>query len=300
MKYFTKEVQIGLVAVIGIMVVFFGLKFLKGLNLFSSDDIYYIEFTNISGLTKSSPVYADGYKVGVVKDIQYDYDHHGDINTVVELDKGLRIPRGSSAEIESDMLGNVKVNLLFANNPRERIAPGERIKGNISVGMLGKVADMVPAIEKMLPKLDSILASVNAILADPALSASLHNVKTITSNLTVTTNEMNTLLSKLNKDVPGMINKANGVLDNTNKLTGKLSEVDVEGTMASVNATLTNVKELTRRLNSNEGTLGLLMRDPSLYNNLSSTMRDADSLMVNLRQHPKRYVHFSLFGKKDK
>ena len=102
MKYFTKEVQIGLVAVIGVVVVFFGLKFLKGLNLFSTGDTYYIEFTNISGLSSSSPVYADGYKVGVVKDIQYDYDHRGDIITVVEVDNGLRIPRGSSAEIVSD------------------------------------------------------------------------------------------------------------------------------------------------------------------------------------------------------
>ena len=300
MKYFTKEVQIGLVAVIGVVVVFFGLKFLKGLNLFSTGDTYYIEFTKISGLSSSSPVYADGYKVGVVKDIQYDYDHRGDIITVVEVDNGLRIPRGSSAEIVSDMLGNVKVNLLFANNPRERINPGERIKGNISPGALGKVADMIPAIEKMLPKLDSILASVNALLADPAISSSLHNIKTITSNLTVTTNQMNTLLAGLNHEVPGMINKANGVLDNTNRLTKNLSDVDVAGTMASVNATLNNVKELTAHLNSNEGTLGLLMRDPSLYNNLNSTMMNADSLVINLKQHPKRYVHFSLFGKKDK
>jgi len=107
-------------------------------------------------------------------------------------------------------------------------------------------------------------------------------------------------MAQLNRDVPGMVTRANGVLDNTNKLTRKLSDVDVEGTMNSVNATLNNVRELSERLNSNEGTLGLLMRDPSLYNNLNSTMRDADSLMINLKQHPKRYVHFSVFGKKDK
>ncbi|MBP7358458.1 MAG: MCE family protein [Prevotella sp.] len=300
MKYFSKEVRIGLVAIAGIVVLFFGLKYLKGLNLFSTGNKYYIEFTDISGLTVSSPVYADGYKVGVVKKIEYDYDHRGDINTEVEIDQNLRIPKGSSAEIVSDVLGNVKINMLFSNNPRERILPGERIQGGINSGTLGKVADMVPAIEKMLPKLDSILTSVNTLLADPALAASLHNVKTITSNLTVSTRELNALMAQLNRDVPGMVTRANGVLDNTNKLTRKLSDVDVEGTMNSVNATLNNVRELSERLNSNEGTLGLLMRDPSLYNNLNSTMRDADSLMINLKQHPKRYVHFSVFGKKDK
>jgi len=300
MKYFSKEVRIGLVAIAGIVVLFFGLKYLKGLNLFSTGNKYYIEFTDISGLTVSSPVYADGYKVGVVKKIEYDYDHRGDINTEVEIDQNLRIPKGSSAEIVSDVLGNVKINMLFSNNPRERILPGERIQGGINSGTLGKVADMVPAIEKMLPKLDSILTSVNTLLADPALAASLHNVKTITSNLTVSTRELNVLMAQLSRDVPGMVTRANGVLDNTNKLTRKLSDVDVEGTMNSVNATLNNVRELSERLNSNEGTLGLLMRDPSLYNNLNSTMRDADSLMINLKQHPKRYVHFSVFGKKDK
>lgn len=300
MKYFSKEVRIGLVAIAGIVVLFFGLKYLKGLNLFSTGNKYYIEFTDISGLTVSSPVYADGYKVGVVKKIEYDYDHRGDINTEVEIDQNLRIPKGSSAEIVSDVLGNVKINMLFSTNPRERILPGERIQGGINFGTLGKVADMVPAIEKMLPKLDSILTSVNTLLADPALAASLHNVKTITSNLTVSTRELNVLMAQLNRDVPGMVTRANGVLDNTNKLTRKLSDVDVEGTMNSVNATLNNVRELSARLNSNEGTLGLLMRDPSLYNNLNNTMRDADSLVINLKQHPKRYVHFSVFGKKDK
>lgn len=300
MKYFSKEVRIGLVAIVGILVLFFGLKYLKGLNLFSTGNKYYIEFTDISGLTVSSPVYADGYKVGVVKHIEYDYDHRGDINTEVEIDPNLRIPKGSSAEIVSDVLGNVKVNMLFSNNPRERVLPGERIKGGINAGTLGKVADMVPAIEKMLPKLDSILASVNTLLADPALAASLHNVKTITSNLTVSTRELNVLMAQLNKDVPGMVTRANGVLDNTNKLTRKLSDVDVQGTMNNVNATLENVKEFSARLNSKESTLGMLMSDPSLYNNLNNTMRDADSLMINLKQHPKRYVHFSVFGKKDK
>lgn len=300
MKYFTKEVQIALVAIVAVVVLFFGLKFLKGLDLFSTGDTYYISFSNISGLTISSPVYADGYRVGVVKSIDYDYARKGNITAEVELNDGMRVPRGSSAEIVSDMLGNVKVNLLLANNPRERVNPGERIQGGINAGALGKVADMVPTIEKMLPKMDSILASVNALMADPAIRASLHNVQTITGNLTVTTAQMNTLLAGLNKQIPGTINKANGVLDNTNKLAVKLNQVDVAGTMARVNATLANVQQFTQTLNSRRGTLGLLMNDPGLYNNLTSTMRDADSLMINLKQHPKRYVHFSLFGKKDK
>lgn len=300
MKYFTKEVKIALVAIAGVVVLFFGMNFLKGLNIFSSEDNYYVQFSDITGLSSSSPVYADGFKVGVVKEIIYDYTHTEGSKVLIGVDKQLRIPQGSSAEIVSDMLGNVKVNLLLANNPREKVAPGGLIKGMINDGAMGKLQDMVPAVEKMLPKLDSIMTSLNAILADPAIRQSLHNVQTITDNLTTSTAQLNTLMAGLNKNVPGMMAKANNVLDNTETLTANLAAVDVASTMRQVDQTIANVQQLTAKLNSNEGSLGLLMNDTQLYDNLNSTMRNADSLVIDLRQHPKRYVHFSVFGRKDK
>lgn len=300
MKFFTKEVQIACVAIFGVVVLFFGLQFLKGLNIFSTEDTYYVAFDDISGLSASSPVYADGYKVGVVKDIVYNYGADGDIIAVVGLDKNMRLPKGSTAEIESDMLGNIKVNLLLAPNPLERIAAGDTIRGNKEIGMLSKAADMIPAVEKMLPKMDSILTSLNALLADPALASSLHNVDAITTELAATSKHLNTLTSNLNRRMPGMMDKADRVLANTDKLTKNMSDIDLTTTMTKVNNTLDNVEQMTAALNSKDGTLGLLMRDPQLYYNLSATMRDADSLMIDLKAHPKRYVHFSLFGKKDK
>ena len=300
MKYFTKEVKIALVAIAGVVVLFFGMNFLKGLNIFSSEDNYYVQFSDITGLSSSSPVYADGFKVGVVKDIIYDYSHTEGSKVLIGVDKQLRIPQGSSAEIVSDMLGNVKVNPLLANNPREKVVPGGLIKGMINDGAMGKLQDMVPAVEKMLPKLDSIMTSLNAILADPAIRQSLHNVQAITDNLTTSTAQLNTLMAGLNKNVPGMMAKANNVLDNTETLTANLAAVDVASTMRQVDQTIANVQQLTAKLNSKEGSLGLLMNDTQLYDNLNSTMRNADSLVIDLRQHPKRYVHFSVFGRKDK
>lgn len=297
---FTKEVKIALVAIVGVILLFFGMKFLKGLNLFDSGTKYYITFSDVSGLSASSPIYADGYKIGTVKGIEYDYTHSKDIVVEAEIDNNMRIPLGSSAEIVSDLMGNTQVNLLLANNPRQRVEAGGTIQGNINDGAMGEVKSLIPTVQKILPKLDSIMASLNALLADPALANSLHNVETITGNLTVSSRELNTLMTQLNKGVPQMMNKANGVLDNTNKLTGNLAAIDIESTMRQVNNTLANVEAVTASLNNKQGTLGLLMNDPTLYNNLNATMRDADSLLVNLKAHPKRYVHFSLFGKKDK
>lgn len=296
----TKEIKIALVAIVGILIMYFGINFLKGMNLFSTNNTYFITFDDIQGLGASTPIYADGYKVGIVDGLEYDYKENGPIKVKVDIIKDLRIPQGSKAEIVKDLMGNLQVNLLLANNPRERVEPGGIIPGAVNGGMMDKAANLIPVVEKMLPKLDSILTSVNALLADPALAASLHNVETITSNLTVSTRELNTLMAGLNKQVPGMIGKANGVLDNTNRLTANLASLDVQGTLNKVNQTLESAHQFTEKLNSNQGSLGLLMNDTKLYDNLTSTMSHADSLVIDLKAHPKRYVHFSVFGRKDK
>lgn len=297
---FTKEIRIALVAIVGILVMYFGINFLKGVSLFSTNNAYYMTFDDIQGLGASTPIYADGYKVGTVDKVDYDYSGSGPIKVKADINKDLRIPAGSMAEIEKDIMGNLQVNLLLANNPRERIEPGGVIPGTVNAGMMGKAAQLVPVVEKMLPKLDSILTNVNALLADPAIAASLHNVETITNNLTVSTRELNTLMAGLNKQVPGMIRKANGVLDNTNRLTANLADLDVQGTLNRVNATLEGAQKFTDQLNSGKGSLGLLMNDTKLYDNMTSTMSHADSLVIDLKAHPKRYVHFSIFGRKDK
>lgn len=300
MKFFTKEVKIALAAIAGIVILFYGLEFLKGLTVFSTDDSYYIAFDDVSGLSSSSPVYANGYRIGVVKEIVYDYSHKNKIIAVLGLDNKMRLPKGTRAEIDSDLLGNIKINLVLGDNPIDLLAEGDTIPGNAVQGVMAKVGAMMPALEAMMPKLDSILTTLNTLLADPALANTLHNVEGVTGNLNATSRELKALSASLNREMPAMMQKTNGILDNTQQLTGNLAAVDVAAMTASVNETLANVNEMTRKLNSNEGTLGLLMRDASLYNHLSQTAADADSLLVDLKAHPKRYVHFSIFGKKDK
>ncbi len=307
MKFFTKEVKIAIVAIVGIAVLFFGLHFLKGMPIFSTDNVYYAMFKNIDGLSASNPIYADGYKVGTVKSIIYDYQKSGNVLVEFQVDDDLRVPKGSSAEIDSDIMGNIKMNILLANNPRERVEPGDTIQGNLNAGLMGTVQQLVPTIAALLPKVDSILTSVNTLLADPALKASLHNIETMSTNLAATSADLNKLMAQANKKVPGILSKADyamekagSTLDNTDKLTANLAQLDIAQTMAKVNRTLDNVESVTRQLNSKNGTLGLLMNDKELYHNLNGTMRSADSLLIDLKAHPKRYVHFSLFGKKDK
>ena len=290
-----KEIKIALMAVVGLFILYIGMNFLKGASLFSSDDLYFAKFSDVTGLSESSPIYADGFKVGTVKSIEYDYNNEGNIKVGFSLDDRLRLAKGSSAEIVSDMLGNVRINLLLANNPRERVKPGEVIVGVVNNGAMAKAAEMIPEIEKMLPKLDSIMSTLNSLLADPALRNSLHNMESVTGNLATTTDQANKLLAELNNRMPGMMTKADNVLANAEEASGKLAKLDVAGTMAKVDATLANVEQLTRELNNPNGTVGRLLKDPALYDHITQTVKDADSLVIDLKQHPKRYVHFSLF-----
>ena len=328
-KFFTPQVKIALVAILAVVVLFLGMQFLKGLSLFSNDAHYKIKFDDITGLSNSTPVYARGFKVGIVRNINYDYDKLGELITVdINVDRTLRIPEGTTAEIISDIMGNVKVELKFAKNS-QILKENGWIDGRINDGTLGDLKSMVPSFQKMLPKVDSILGSVNALLADPALKSSMHNIDKITNDLTTSTRELNTLLAQVNGSLPSLVTKtgrvmdnANGLMNNANRgiteargairgairgantmmatLNNKVDGVDVEGTMARVNATIDNLNAFTAKLNSGEGSMGLLLNDASLYNNLNNTVRSADSLLTNLKAHPKRYVHFSIFGRKDK
>ncbi len=300
MKYFTKEVKIALAAILAIMIMFAGMEFLKGLNIFSSADKYYARFADVSGLAASSPVYANGYKVGVVEKVQYDYSQTDNIVAVVRLDSKLSLPRGTVAEISSDFLGNVKLELRFGPDPIDLMEVGDTIQGGTDNGLMGKAAQMIPQVEVMLPKIDSILTALNTLLQDPAIANALHNVDHITANLDQTTSELNQLSSQINNQMPQMMKKVDGVLTNTENFTRQLNDMDLAGTMQKMDRAVGNLEQTTAKLNSNEGTLGLLMRDPSLYDNMNATMQSADSLLIDLKAHPKRYVHFSIFGKKDK
>lgn len=297
MKYITKEVRIGIAGIAALCILVYGINYLKGIHLFKPSSYFYVKFENVNGLTKSSPVFADGYSVGIVRNLYYDYTHPGNVVAEIDVDPDLRIPKGSTAELAAEMLGGVRMNLLLANNPREKYEIGDTIPGNLNNGMLEQVSNLMPQIEKMLPKLDSILTSLNTVLGDPAIPATLHNVQNLTASMANTSRQLEKVM---NNDIPQLTGKLNTIGDNFATISSNLKEIDYAAAMQRVDSTLANVKMITDKLTQKDNTVGLLLNDPALYNNLSSTAANAASLLEDLKSHPKRYVHFSLFGKKDK
>ena len=297
MKYITKEVRIGIAGIIALCVLVYGINYLKGINMFKPSSYFYVKFKNVNGLAKSSPVFADGVRVGIVRDIYYDYNQAENVVVEVELDTELRIPKGSSAELTSELMGGVRMDILLANNPREKYAIGDTIPGKLNNGMMESVAALMPQIEQMLPKLDSIMTSLNTILGDQSIPTTLHSVEKMAANLEVTSGQLKVLMGR---DIPQLTGKLNTLGDNFISISDNLKKIDYANTFNEIEQTLANVKIVTEKLNSKDNTVGLLLNDPQLYNNLNATTANAASLLEDLKEHPKRYVHFSLFGKKEK
>lgn len=293
-----KEFKIGLAGIAALVILFCGIHYLKGINMFKPESYYLVEFENVNGLPTSSPVFANGFKVGIVRSIQYNYQKPGSVIVGIELDQKMKIPQGSRAELVTEMLGTVKMNLLLNLENKKFCAEGDTLVGVANDGILGAAEqDLLPKIQQMLPKMDSILGSLNRLLANPALENTLYNVEMLTESLNVTSKQLDRLM---NTDISQMAENANAITSNLKIVSDNLKEVDFAFTFSKVDSTLSNVRLLTDKLNRNDNTLGLLMNDSSLYRNLNATSANAASLLQDLKDHPKRYVHFSLFGKKEK
>ncbi len=290
-----KETKIGLTGAIALVLLFLGINFLKGAKLFSTQNTYYIRFSNAKALSKNSTVYADGYDVGRVSNILYDYGRPGQVLVAIEVDRGLRIPRGSSARLDEAVLGGCTLNLLLTTNLTDAYHPGDTIQGSDANGLLSKAADMMPQIEQTVARVDSLLASLNRLVESPHVQAILQNTEEVTAHLNQSSQQLNSLLKN---DVPQMTSTFNRAGENVVTLTENLNQLQLQATLDSVNTAVGSLHKLLAQAQDPDGTLGRMMNDPTLYNNLNHTIQSADSLVTDLKTNPKRYVHFSVFGKK--
>ncbi len=308
MKIFNREVKIALTAIVAIVLVYLLINFMKGINVFKSSNTYYVRFDNIAGLAVSNAVYANGYPVGIVRGIQYDYGNHERVVVAIELDKEMHVPRGTKAELVTSLMGGVTMSLMLGPNPTDNLAQGDTISGGLHEGAVEKVEALMPTIMDMLPKLDSIVTNVARLSADPALAQTLRNTAEITNNLRRTSAKLDAMVGR---DLPQMMQHLNNTSRNVERLSNNLAAINLQETMNEVNASLAEVRQfsaninamtndLNSKLNSRDNTFGLLLNDRKLYDNLNRTVSSADSLLINVKAHPKRYVHFSIFGKKDK
>ncbi len=296
---FKSEAKIGLIVIAAFAIFVWGLNYLKGVNLLNPTNHYYVNFTQIDGLVKSSPVMLDGYQVGLVRDINYQYNNPGHIIIDLDLNTKLHLPKGSKAIIQSAMIGNPTVVLKLGEPTAQLLKSGDTLMADRIPGIMDQLQEGVLAdVQHMIQRTDSLLASVETLVNNGSLSHSLTSIEK-------TSQELSLLSVKLNKSM----DKLPGILDNVDDMTAqfsaagaKINQIDV----ASLNKTLTQLENITLKLNSTDNSIGLLLNDKSLlYQNLNSATfnlgtaaSSANLLLLDLKASPKRYVHFSLFGPK--
>lgn len=296
-KIFSREFLIGAIGITALIVIYFLINFFKGIDLFKMGNTYFVKFNNISQLASSSPVYLNGFKAGNVREIHYDYSNVQNIIVEIEVDKRLHIPLGSTAKITTHMLGGADISIELANS-NISITPGDTITGILDRGLAGEAGEkIIPAINTIIPKVDSVLTALNTLLTNPDVAASIDNVESLTSELTTTTRKLNAMLSN---EIPQITNRMIELEDNLLATTSQLKDIDYARLFGSLDTTLVNLQNITAALIEGEGTAGKLLNDTTLYHNLNRTTEAATALLENLRTNPKRYVHFSLFGRKDK
>lgn len=297
-KIFSKEFIIGLSVIIAALVLFFGIEFLKGINLFRPANYYYAYYSNVDGLAVASPVQVNGYKVGQVREIIYDYADPGKIKVMLAMDKKLSIPADSYAEMGQTMLSGAYINLKIGKSAK-KLAVGEEIPSGTSNGLMESISnEIMPAISQIMPKIDSLLSNLNTLVADPALLQSIQRLDGITANVLGVTEGLNNTMSRdvplVVRDARSITHQIDSVSANLLALSKTLKQLPIATTMANVNDITANLSNFATKLNSSTSTLGRLTNDDELYHRLNQVSADIDSLIVDIKRNPKRYISIKL------
>ena len=296
-KIFRKEVLIGLIILIALAILFVGIDFLKGINVFKAANYYVATYTNVEGLAVSAPVSVNGFKVGQVREINYEYDNPGHVKVEISLDKNLKVPYGTQAVIKTDMLGTSTIELKMGADPAFH-AVGDELEGVVASGLMDNVTNsLLPSVGNIMPKIDSLLTNLNAVVGDPALLNSMKRLDNITANLEAATSRLSVVMAKLpavTSDVKDITSNLVKGSDDLTKLTEKMSGIPVDSLADNIAAITVNLKELSEQLNNPNSTVGKLTHDPALYNNINSTISSLDSLFIDIKKNPKRYISIKL------
>ena len=299
-KLFSREVKIGASVLVALLALVFGINYLKGVNIFKAANYYYASYINVAGLAQSAPVTLNGYKVGLVRDVAYEYDNPGHVRVELSLDRQLRLPEGTAAAIVTDMLGTSTIELRMGTSPNY-IEVGQKLQAIEGSGLMDKVStELMPTIIQIAPHIDSLVVALTAIAADPALQSSVKRLDVIMANLEKSTTQLDRAMGAM----PSIMNNANATMANVKEISANISQVSqalavlsddlkkmpLDSTLTHLNNITANLDEATEKLNSSNSSLGLLLNDPGLYNNINNSAAHIDSILIDLKKQPKRYI----------
>jgi phospholipid/cholesterol/gamma-HCH transport system substrate-binding protein len=309
MKKITNEVKVGVTAFLTIVVFILLYNFLKGKDVFRSTAFYYTVYDKVGGLAESSPVEVNGYKVGVVQSIRFLDAETGRLLVVFSVDKNFRLPVNTIAEIVPvSVLGGMKVQFVYGQGPGF-YEQGDTIPGRLAVSILDKVeTELLPVkdrITELIVETDSVLKSINGIMDEnfrknlsgtmASLNGTVSSIDEILSDqkqdLRETLESINKFSAMLSQNTP----KMEKTFSNLEAISDTLASADIYGTVSGLKASLEQTAKMLGNMNNGKGSAGQLLTNDSLYTNLSNSLESLNLLLQDMKENPKKYVHFSLF-----
>ncbi|TCC99111.1 MlaD family protein [Pedobacter hiemivivus] len=309
------ETKVGILAAFSITLLIVGYNFLKGNAIFSDETVLYAKYPRVDGLGVSKPVLINGYQIGRVDQLQLQSD--GSILATLKIKGQYDIPKNSIARLEgTDLLGS-KAIVLTLGTGTDYAQDGDFLNANVAKGLLETVQPVQRKAELIIGKMDSILTSVNSILNpnfQKNVDKSFNSIASTLSSLEGTSKKVDNLVGSESSKISAILanaesissnlkqnnEKINAILNNIHTITDQVAAANFKQTIENANKAVADLQGIVGKINNGQGTLGLLVNDTKMYENLTNASKNLDSLMIDLKQHPKRYVHFSIFGKKDK
>jgi phospholipid/cholesterol/gamma-HCH transport system substrate-binding protein len=316
----SNETKVGALTAVAITLLILGFNFLKGKTLFKTGNIIYAKYTDTKGIMVSNGVFINGFQVGSVYDIENADKNLSAIVVAIKLKDNYNIPANSIASIKENPLGNASITIALGD-AATYVKSGDTILTASNAGLLGDVMNKLgpvgDQIKATVGSLDAVLKNINTIF-DPATKNNLQeviaNINKTTASLVVSSASIQAMLNQQTGAITTSMNNVNSftknladnndkvtrMLGNVEKTTEILSKADIDGTVAQLKNSIETLNTILGKMSSTDGSLGKLLNDKALYDNLTNTVRSANILMDDLRVHPKRYVNISVFGKKDK
>ena len=304
----SKEIKTGIIALLIIVLFIWGYNFLKDKKLYDDSRTFYAEYSNVQGLVIDAPVTISGLKVGKVTKITFHPNKKGVLIAHINLSNNIKFSINSIAQIYSpDFISGKSLKISIADDTAEFAQDGDTLVGEIDSGILGsineQIAPLQSKVESFVVNTDSVMQNLNKVLSvqnQENLKLALHSLRLTLEKFNNVANRADVLLESNNNKIDSIFNNANIAMENFAQITDSLQKANLGGTVAKLEYTLDSFNRILDSIESGNGTIGKLMKDESLYNNLENATKELEELLRDVKLHPKRYVHVSVFGKKDK